>query len=288
MDGDFNFPRGLASTVDGEIIIADTNNHRVQIINQQGIFVKKFGTKGANDGQMNEPTGVTELPNGDIAVADRKNKRVQVFGRPKRQFKFLFPTVHEPFAIASDRNFNIVVSTMNRHIEVYNRAGKLRHVFPVEGGAVRGKIGMQICLNDKDEVLVLDSANGFVKYYSYDGKLLYKFKPLAAGPGLTMMPSAMCLTPLCEVVIADALNHTVSVYSERGALLKQLLGPTDNAGPIQACAIGPEGHMITTEFSLSGPHCLKVFRYLPCYCHLTRPGSSKRRTPTPILKNLNV
>lgn len=277
-DGDFFYPRGLSVTLDGEILIADTMNHRIQIFNQYGIFIKTIGSKGSEPGQFNEPTGVTELPNGDLAVADKKNKRIQIFSQ-RRQFKFMFPTGDEPFAITSDKGYNMIVSTVRRSIEVYRRGGKLVHAFPV-GGQARDKIGCHICVNDKEEVIVGDAVHNYVKYFTYGGKLLYKFHPLSTGDGLSMIPSGVCVNVQGELIIGDALNHTVNLYSERGVLLKQLVGPSDEAGAVQTCAIGPEGHLLATEFSVSGPHSLKIFRYKRCVCHLTRPGSSKRSTPT--------
>lgn len=71
------------------------------------------------------------------------------------------------------------------------------------------------------------------------------------------------------------------MYSDKGELLRRLVGPTDGCGAVQRCVVGPEGHLITTEFSANGLHCLKIYRYKDCQCHKTRPGSSKREaTPT--------
>lgn len=244
-----------------------------------GLFVRSFGKRGSGHGEFNEPTGVTEFPNGDVAVADKKNRRVQVFGR-KREFKYMFKTVNEPHYIRSDTDFNIVVSTIARTIEVYRRGGKLVSVFSI-GGVAGDRVGCQISLNNNEEVVVCDSLNCQVKYFTYEGRHLYKFRPLADGEGLAMIPSGIHVTPIGDVIIADTLNHTVNLYSERGVFLKQLVSPSDEAGSVQTCVVGPEGHLILTEFSVSGPHCLKIFRYKTCYCHITRPGSSKRRTPTP-------
>lgn len=278
LDGDFNYPRGLTINLDGQILVADSGNHRIQIMSDFGMFNNKFGVKGTGNGQFDEPTGVTELPNGDIAVADNNNKRVQVFS-DTFEFKYLFPTCQKPYCIASDREFNIIVSTVGKTVEVYRRGGKLLHKFPV-GGRGRSPCGFQICVNEKDEVIVCDPVECCIKFFTYTGKLLYKFQPTSSAEGLAMIPISVCHTPLDQIIVADTLNHTVNLYTERGVLLKQLISPTDDAGTIQACALGPEGHMIVSEFSIVGQHCLKIFRYRSCTCHATRPGSSKRRTPT--------
>lgn len=278
-EGDFNYPRGLAATLDSSILVADTKNHRIQILNQFGVLIRTFGKRGYKEGQFNEPSGITELPNEDIAVADKNNRRVQVFNR-KGEFKYQFPTSHEPYCIACDDSFNLVVSTCARTIEIYRRNGKLLHNFSL-GGSAKTKAGCQICVNNKSEVIICDSMDSMVKYFTYDGKLLYRFTPQSTGEGLSMIPSGICVDRDGEVLIADSLNHTVNAYTERGSLLEQILCPADAAGCVQTCAIGSEGHLIVTEFSIAGPHCVKIFRYRPCYCHATRPGSSKRRSPPP-------
>lgn len=276
-DGDFIYPRGLTVNIDGDIIIADTGNHRIQIMTSFGVFKAKFGKKGSGEGQFDEPTGVTEMPNGDLAVADKNNNRIQVF-TSDGDFKYEFPTAHQPYCVASDSSFNLVVSTTNRMIEVYRRGGKLLKCFPI-GQKQKGLCGFQICVNDNDEVIVCDPSECSIKYFTYEGKILYKFHPVSNNEGLFMIPSGIFLTPLHQLIVADSLNHTVSLYTERGILLQQLLCPTDDAGAIQTCVVGPEGHLITTEYSVVGAHSLKIFRYRECACHYSRPGSSKRRSP---------
>ena len=56
-EGEFSWPRGLAVSSTGEIIIADTANHRVQTFNQYGVLVKAFGKLGSANGEFNNPTG---------------------------------------------------------------------------------------------------------------------------------------------------------------------------------------------------------------------------------------
>lgn len=278
-DGDFVYPRGVTTTVEGDIMAADTGNHRIQIFSNFGVFKKKFGTKGTGEGQFDEPTGVSELPNGDIAVADKNNKRVQVFD-DQGKYKYQFETVNKPYGIATDRKFNIVVSTMSRTVEVYRRTGSLVANFPLGGRKVAAGSGFHIDVNNKEEVIVSDPLENSIKFYTFSGNLLYKFTPDSNSEGLTVLTAGVRVTPADQVIVTDSLNHTINLYTERGILLQQLLCPTDSVGTVQACALGPEGHMIISEYSIMGEHCLKIFRYRPCDCHESRPGSSKRRTPT--------
>lgn len=60
-------------------MIADRSNHRVQIFQQNGTFVTKFGGKGQGDGLMRFPAGVAVDKRGHLYVADTFNDRIQVF-----------------------------------------------------------------------------------------------------------------------------------------------------------------------------------------------------------------
>lgn len=273
--GDFRYPRHVAVTLDGDIIVADTGNNRVQIFNAFGVFKTEMGSHGKENGRFNEPSSVTELPNGDIGVADKNNKRIQVFA-PEGKFKYAFTTVDHPYSIDCDRAFNIIVGTTAGTIEVYRRGGKLLHRFDIGG---RRKTPIRICANDKEEVVICDSDNNLIKFYSYEGKPLYKFHLQASGEGLAVIASGICLNPLGQILVVDSLNHTVNLYSERGTLLQQVVCPVDGTGAMQSCCIGPEGHLIVTECSITAEHCLKVFRYRECTCHYQLPDSSKRNTP---------
>ena len=42
-DGQFNAPHDVIVDRQGNYVVADVNNHRIQMINSQGQFVRKFG-----------------------------------------------------------------------------------------------------------------------------------------------------------------------------------------------------------------------------------------------------
>ncbi|XP_025099655.1 B-box type zinc finger protein ncl-1-like [Pomacea canaliculata] len=117
-NGEFNYPRGLCTTVEGDIVVADSKNHRVQVLSGYGVFKFAFGQHGTDIGKFDEPTGVTELPDRNLAVADRKNRRVQVFSE-KGKFCYTFSTMNEPYDIAADHCDIIAVASVTRLVEIY-------------------------------------------------------------------------------------------------------------------------------------------------------------------------
>jgi DNA-binding beta-propeller fold protein YncE len=79
-DGEFDYPEGitvLGST--GEVVVADRDNHRVQIFDSEGKYKRQFGTEGKEaDGQLYEPSGLASDAHGNLLVVDYTN-RLQVF-----------------------------------------------------------------------------------------------------------------------------------------------------------------------------------------------------------------
>src|SRR5690349_3212999 len=80
--GQFSQPQGIAiDPQDGEVFVADSSNHRIQVFTPDGVFVRSFGTLGTAPGQVNVPEGVGVSPvaPNDVYVADTNNNRVERF-----------------------------------------------------------------------------------------------------------------------------------------------------------------------------------------------------------------
>ncbi len=71
--------RGLAVGGDGRVYIADTGNHRVQVVSVGGAPLFAFGTVGSAPGQLRGPADVHVAGDGSVYVADTGNGRIQRF-----------------------------------------------------------------------------------------------------------------------------------------------------------------------------------------------------------------
>ena len=72
LEGQFTEPSGVAVTEDNEIVVADTNNHRIQVFDKDGNFKFQFGEVGKRDGQLLYPNRVAVVASsGDIVVTER-------------------------------------------------------------------------------------------------------------------------------------------------------------------------------------------------------------------------
>jgi len=61
------------------LFVSDRSNDRIQIYDQNGTFVRRFGSSGNGPGQFNRPAGITIDIWHRIIVADKDNHRIQVY-----------------------------------------------------------------------------------------------------------------------------------------------------------------------------------------------------------------
>lgn len=78
-DGSVSRPWGLCVDKDGNVIVADRRNNRIQVFYPDGSFKLKFGSKGTGNGQFDLPAGISTDPSSRIVVVDKDNHRVQIF-----------------------------------------------------------------------------------------------------------------------------------------------------------------------------------------------------------------
>ena len=77
--GMFNYPFRVAVSNTDEIAVTDAMNHRVQIFDSGGNYLRSFGCNGAIKGKFRHPFGICFDNNRNIFVADKSNHRIQIF-----------------------------------------------------------------------------------------------------------------------------------------------------------------------------------------------------------------
>nr|MBC7245839.1 6-bladed beta-propeller [Chloroflexota bacterium] len=85
--GQFNDPKGIAVDEQGNVYVVDTRNHRVQVFDNAGRYVRGWGRQGDGAGEFQEPWGIAVDKGGDVYVADTWNHRIQKFDREGRFVK---------------------------------------------------------------------------------------------------------------------------------------------------------------------------------------------------------
>ena len=103
-NGDINLPNGFCAIVvadeigrarhlwvhdNGDIYVADWNNHRVQKFSTDGAHLLTFGHPGSGPGSLRHPSDVAVDGDGDVYVVDWMNERVVIYDSEAKPLTYL-------------------------------------------------------------------------------------------------------------------------------------------------------------------------------------------------------
>ena len=217
--GMFQYPMGVAVSNRDEIAVADQGNHRVQIFNSNGDFIRSFGRYGSNQGEFVHPFGIAFDKDGKIFVADRNNHRVQIFNGEGRYIsKFggkgsLDSQLFNPWGLSLDSQGNIIVA---------DSGNKLMKIFSPDGNFLM-KIGGPDsfsypvhCVQCNEYLIVSDSDDHNIKVFSREGEYKYKFGKWGGGDGKFNYPRCLSVTKSGLLMVCDRDNHRIQVFELNG------------------------------------------------------------------------
>ncbi|MCU0289278.1 MAG: NHL repeat-containing protein [Acidobacteria bacterium] len=75
----FRCPGDIKIDAQGRIYILDSGNHRVQVFDQNGKFLRSIGKRGQGPADMLAPSSISFTSNNNIVISDTFNYRLQVF-----------------------------------------------------------------------------------------------------------------------------------------------------------------------------------------------------------------
>lgn len=214
--GKFFFPRGIAVSATGDIVVGEALNHRVQVFDSEGKFLRSFGNKGRGNGNLNEPSGVAIASTGNVVIADDKNYRVQILsnaGKYVDQFGNEGPGDGQFFtgiwdvAITSSQEF--VVSDTSR-IQVFDKAGKFLRKFG-EPPADSYTTGLAVTSSDQIVVAHMGKSTG-IRIFNLEGKVLTEFGSKGTGNGEFEEPAGVAVDRKGYIVVADKGNHRIQIF----------------------------------------------------------------------------
>ena len=156
--GDLNHPGDLVIDGDGNVYVADTSNHRVQVFRASGAAAHTIGSFGTGRDELNGPRSLAISAAGELHVLDGGNARVQVYtlgGKHlysygtygTRPGEFLLPT-----AIVSDSHGrSYVADPGNGRITVFASGGKLVRRFRPKNdkGERVAPVGLEMTHDDR-------------------------------------------------------------------------------------------------------------------------------------------
>jgi uncharacterized protein (TIGR03663 family) len=192
--GQFTAPAGLALDGEGNLFVADSQNHRIQKFDSEGQFLDVWGTAGGGEGQFNEPWGIAVDGEGNIYVADTWNHRIQKF----------------------DANLEFVTTWGGPFLDVGAREPEPLELFGPRDIAIDGE----------GSVWVTDTGNKRVLKFSPDGDVLGAFGREGTAPGEFREPVGIAVGPDGNIYVADAWNQRIQRFDSEFNYLGEIAVPT--------------------------------------------------------------
>ena len=218
-DGMFQYPYGVAVSDGDEIVVADSNNHRVQVFDSNVAFIRSFGHKGENAGEFKYPYGIAINKDRQIFVADRYNHRIQIFSWEGRHLGLfggkgsLDSQLFAPWGLSLDTTDNVIVADSdNKLIKIFTLDG--RFVMKIGG---QGSLSYPIhCVQCGEYFIVSDLHEHCIKVFNREGHFQYKFGKQGYGDGDFYCPRFLSVTQSKHLLVCDGKNHRIQVFELDG------------------------------------------------------------------------
>ncbi|MBI5853705.1 MAG: hypothetical protein HZB35_00395 [Nitrospirae bacterium] len=232
-DGEFKSPTGLALDKDGNIYVADTDNHSIQKFDKEGKFISRWGSEPSSaEGGFYYPRGLATGPDGEVYVADSGNNRIQRLGSDGTVMhawgKFGFAwrgadmgKFDVPWGLATDKEGNLYVSdTSNARVQKFQHDGTPVMKWGRDGsfdGAFFFPRG--IAIDFVGNVFVADEGNHRIQKFDARGSFLAKWGKEGGGPGQFKSPWGIACDALGNVYVVDSGNHRIQKFDGNGTFL---------------------------------------------------------------------
>ncbi|CAF1408576.1 unnamed protein product [Adineta ricciae] len=255
LEGQFTEPSGVAVNAQGDIIVADTNNHRIQIFDSNGRFRFQFGECGKRDGQLLYPNRVAVFrQSGDIVVTERSpTHQIQIYNQ-YGQFirKFGANVLQHPRGVCVDNMGHIIVVECKvMRVFIFDINGNVLNKFTCSKYL---EFPNGVCCNDKQEIFISDNRAHCIKVFSYDGQFLRTI----GSEGITNYPIGVVQNSHGDVLIADNHNNfNLTIFTQDGQLINALESKVKHAQCFDV-ALTDDGSVVLA----SKDYRIYVYRYL--------------------------
>lgn len=254
--GNFRRPCGVAVSDADEIAVTEQLNHRVQIFDSSGKFLRSFGRRGIGYGEFKCPYGICFDSSRNVFVADRDNNRIQIFNEAGT-YKGIFDCeergrrdshLNNPCGLSMDGNSNVIVADSgNKRIKIFSNAGKFVKMI---GGP--GSFNYPVhCVQCNSHFVVSDQSEHRIKVFDLTGKFQFQFGGRGKRDGELSYPSYLSVTKAGYLLVCDAGNHRVQVFDSRGNFITKFGTFGSELGEFnepQSVAVLGNGNLVVSDW----------------------------------------
>lgn len=240
----FNSPHGFCLGCNEEIIVADTNNHRIQVFDKSGEFKYQFGSPGREEGQLWYPRKVTVMrASGKFVVCDRGNERsrMQIFNKSGHfMTKISIRYIDIVAGLAITANGDIVaVDSVSPTVFRISETGEILKWFECSDHM---REPSDIAING-NEYFVCDFKGHCVVVFNEEGSFLRRI----GGENITNFPNGIDVSDAGDVLVGDSHGNRfhVAVFSRDGSMISEFECPYVKVSRCCGLKITSEGYVVT-------------------------------------------
>ncbi|XP_044747869.1 brain tumor protein-like isoform X1 [Coccinella septempunctata] len=240
----FNSPHGFCLGLEEDIIVADTNNHRIQVFEKSGQFKFQFGIPGKEEGQLWYPRKVAVMrSSGKYVVCDRGNERsrMQIFtksGHFLKKIAIRYIDIVAGLAVSSNGEI-VAVDSVSPTVFIIGESGELLRWFDCSDYM---REPSDIAIHGK-EFYVCDFKGHNVVVFNETGQYLRRI----GCEGVTNFPNGIDISDAGDVLIGDSHGNRfhVAVFSRDGSLVSEFECPYVKVSRCCGLKITSEGYVVT-------------------------------------------
>ncbi|XP_023221259.1 B-box type zinc finger protein ncl-1 [Centruroides vittatus] len=242
--GQFSSPHGFCLGLDEEIIVADTNNHRIQVFDKVGEFKYQFGIPGKEEGQLWYPRKVAVIrSSGKFVICDRgsERSRMQLFtktGHFIKKIAIRYIDIVAGLAITGEGNI-VAVDSVSPTVFVIAESGELVRWFDCSEYM---REPSDIAISGK-EYYICDFKGHCVIVFSEDGQFVRRI----GCENITNFPNGIDISDAGDVLVGDSHGNRfhVVVFSREGSILSEFECPYVKVSRCCGLKITSEGYIVT-------------------------------------------
>ncbi|RWS26994.1 Brain tumor protein-like protein [Leptotrombidium deliense] len=259
--GQFSSPHGFCLGVEEEIVIADTNNHRICIFDKNGEFKHMFGTAGKDEGQLWYPrkvslnlddavaiirtntngAGASGCPRYVICDRGSERSRMQIFTRNGhfiRKIAIRYIDIVAGLAITPAGHI-VAVDSVSPTVFAIAESGDLLRWFDC---SEHMREPSDIAVNGQ-EYYICDFKGACVVVFDEEGRYLRRI----GGEQITKYPNGIDISDAGDILVGDSHGNRfhVVVFDKNGAMLSEFECPYVKVSRCCGLKITSEGYVVT-------------------------------------------
>uniref|UniRef100_A0A1I8HPL8 B box-type domain-containing protein n=1 Tax=Macrostomum lignano TaxID=282301 RepID=A0A1I8HPL8_9PLAT len=242
--GPFNSPHGFCLGSDEDIVVADTQNHRIQVFDKTGEHKFQFGVAGRDEGQLWYPRKVVVMrQTGKYIICDRgsERSRMQIFtksGHFLRKITVRYIDIVAGLAINS-QNHIVAVDSVSPTVFAIAENGDLVKWFDCSSYM---REPSDIAIQGR-EYFICDFKGHCVSVFQEDGVFLRRI----GSESVTNFPNGIDISDHGDVLVGDSHGNKfhVAVFNRLGQLTSEFECPAVKVSRCCGLKITSEGYVVT-------------------------------------------